>query len=224
MKTRKTLILSVCALVLPTLCTTPIWSQGFGPTPVGATAARSAEVQAAIHLSGSVQAIHRALVASEVPGVVEEISVREGAVVEVGDMLIQLRNTVLLKDLAGAKAQLAEALARHQLASTALERSQNLHETGIVSRQQFDDRSAEVQAWQGRADQARALIGRLEASIAASTVRAPFSGIVVREHCQLGEWVAAGGGVVELADRDRLEVVVSVPERHFAGARVGSRA
>lgn len=177
-----------------------------------------------IHLAGSVQAVHRALVAGEVPGVVSDLAVSEGDFVQRGAILVRLRNQALKDDLDGAVGQLQEAQARLELAQTALERSRGLRDSGVISSQQFDDADTEVGAWQGRADQAHALIGRLETQIAASIVRAPFSGVVVREHCQLGEWVAAGGAVVEMADPRKLEVVVNVPERHFAGARKGSKA
>lgn len=177
-----------------------------------------------IHLAGSVQAQQRALVAGEVPGVVSELAVSEGDFVRRGEILVRLRNTAMRRDLEGAVAQLEEAQARLQLAQTALDRSRGLRDSGVISSQQFDDAETEVGAWQGRADQARATIGRLEAQIAASHVRAPFSGVVVREHCQLGEWVASGGAVVEMADTRRLEIVVNVPEKHFVGARKGAKA
>jgi len=55
-------------------------------------------------------------------------------------------------------------------------------------------------------------------------VRAPFAGVVVAQRCELGEWVEVGGPVVEIVDLSRLEVVVRVPERHFASAVEGASA
>lgn len=215
---------SLVALALTLNAAPRLAAQDWGPTRVGVTPARTAEVQAVIYLAGTVEARNRALVAGEVPGIVSELLVSEGDSVRRGAVLVRLRNTALQRDLEGAQAQLEEAQARLALATTAFERSRGLRDSGVISSQQFDDAETEVGAWQGRADQARALIGRLEAQLAASVVRAPFSGIVVREHCQPGEWVASGGPVVELADPRRLEVVVNVPERHFAAARKGANA
>lgn len=198
-------------------------AQDWGPSRVGVTAARSAEVQAVIHLAGSVQAVNRALVAGEIPGVVSELLVSEGEFVRRGAILVRLRNQAMKRDLEGAVAQFEEARARLGLAQTALERSRGLRDSGVISSQQFDDAETEVGAWQGRADQAQALIARLETQLAVTVVRAPFSGVVVREHCQPGEWVAAGGPVVEMVDTRTLEVLVNVPERHYAGARKGAK-
>ena len=199
-------------------------AQDWGPSRVGVTAARSAEVQEVIYLAGSVQARNRALVAGEIPGVVEQLAVGEGDFVRRGAVLVRLRNQAMTRDHEGAVAQLEEAQARLKLAQAAFERSRGLRDSGVISSQQFDDAETEVGAWQGRADQAQALINRLGAQLAATVVRAPFSGVVVREHCQPGEWVAAGGAVVEMVDTRRLEIVVNVPERHFSGVRTGAKA
>ncbi len=196
----------------------------WGPTRVGVTEARSAPVQAAVYLPGSVESRTSAVVASEVSGVVAQLGAREGTFVQRGATLVRLRSEVVLRDRDAAEAQLAEAQARLELAERALQRSMELRDSGVISAQTFDDAETEVGAWQGRADQAKALIARLTTQIDNSVVRAPFAGVVVREHCELGEWVDAGGPVVEMVDPRRLEVVVNVPEQSFSGARIGSSA
>lgn len=196
-------------------------AQDWGPTRVGVTEAREASVQALVHLTGSIEARTYAVVASSVAGVVAELRGREGDLVKRGVTLARLRHDTADRDLLAAQAQLAEAQARLELAQRALDRSLDLRDSGVISQERFDDAGTEVGAWQGRADQAKALISRLENDIERSVVRAPFTGVVVREHCELGEWVAVGGAVVEMVDPSRLVVVVSVPERHFASAREG---
>jgi len=181
-------------------------------------------VQTVIHLAGSVEARTRAVVASAVEGLVAELRAREGDLVQRGATLVRLHHETLQHDLEAAQGQWAEAGARLELARRGLDRSRGRRDSGVISQQQFDDAETEVGAWQGRADQAKALIRRLEILIELSVVRAPFTGVVVREHCELGEWVAVGGPVVEMVDPRHLQVVVNVPERHFAGARKGAIA
>ncbi len=188
------------------------------------TAAAQAEVQPLVRLAGNVEAETHAVVASEESGVVAELRAREGSPVKRGATLARLRRETLERDLEAAEGQLAEAEARLELARRSRTRARELHESGVISRQQFDDAESEEGAWQGRVDQARALIARLETQVRRSVIRAPFSGIVVRELCDVGEWVAAGGGVVEMFDPRSLGVVVSVPEQYFAGARTGTAA
>ena len=105
-----------------------------------------------------------------------------------------------------------------------LERSEGLFEEKIISRQQLDDAVSEYEAWQGRVAQLEADVSRLEDDLARTTVRAPFTGVVVEEHIAEGEWLVAGGAVVELLDIEDLEVMVEVPESYFSGVRVGGVA
>ncbi len=203
---------------------TQLPAQDWGPARVGVTAAVEAEVQATIRLPGTVEAATHAIVASEEAGVVAEIRVREGSQVRRGATLARLRRETLERDLEAARGQLTEAEARLELAVRSRRRSGELHAAGVISRQQLDDAESEASAWQGRVDQATALIGRLETQLRRSDVRAPFSGFVVRELCDVGEWVAAGGPVVEMFDPASLGVVVQMPERHFGGLRNGTRA
>ena len=199
-------------------------AQGWGPAKVGVTAARSAPVQEVVRLAGSVETRTRALVAATVPGLVVEQLAREGDFVRRGTTLVRLLRETLERELEAAQAQLAEARARLDLAQRARTRSRELQASGVISQQQFDGAESEADAWQGRVDQATAEIARLEVVVERSRVRAPFSGIVVREHCQLGEWVATGGPVAEMIDLRNLEVVVNVPQRHFSALREGMQA
>lgn len=214
-------IIGLFAVLLGSAATGSVSAQGWGPTRVGVTAAREAPVQALVHLTGSIEARTSAVVASSVAGVVAELRGREGDHIKRGVTLARLFHDTADRDLLAAQAQLAEAQARLELAQRALDRSLELRDSGVISQERFDDAGTEVGAWQGRADQAKALISRLENEIERSVVRAPFTGVVVRELCELGEWVAVGGAVVEMVDLGHLEVAVSVPERHFASVREG---
>jgi RND family efflux transporter MFP subunit len=55
-------------------------------------------------------------------------------------------------------------------------------------------------------------------------VRAPFAGVVVREHTAEGEWLAVGDPVAEMVDLGDLEVTVQVPESGFSGLAAGGAA
>jgi RND family efflux transporter MFP subunit len=94
----------------------------------------------------------------------------------------------------------------------------------VVSQQDLDDALAEFTAWEGRVERLEVVIEDLEEDIERSTIRAPFAGVVVTEHVEVGEWVDQGDPVVELVALDRLEVLVNVPERYFAGLAVGETA
>ncbi len=195
-----------------------------GPMPVGVTEAREARVASTVSLTGSVISRTSALVASEVAGLVTALEVRDGERVQRGAPIARLRRDNLALRLDAARAQFRESEARLALAASSLTRSKELFEAGVISRQAFDNAVSESDAWQGRVDQSKADIGRLEDDLARSVVRAPFTGVVVAEHCQVGAWLSIGSPVVEMIDLDALEVVIDLPEHHYAATRIGASA
>lgn len=193
-----------------------------GPSPVGFTEAREHGIGRSLRLTGSVETRRVSIVASEVAGLVTALLAREGDSVRRGQPLARLRRTNLEQQLAGRQASLREAEARLKLALRTLERSEELFASEVISRQLLDDATSEKAAWQGRVESLQAEIAQVEDDLSRSVVSAPFSGVVVEEHTQTGQWVSVGGPVVELMDLDVLEVVLQVPEQNFAGLKKGS--
>jgi len=211
-------ILGSVGIVLSTVAS----AQGPPATPVRFTEALLHEVRSTISLTGSVGSRRESVVASEVEGLVEELVAREGDRIEKGQPLVRLRRQNLELALQAVLGQIKEARARQDLALTSLERSQGLFDERIISQQQLDDASSEYEAWQGRVAQLEAQEARLDEDLERTTVRAPFSGVVVRERVSEGEWIGEGGPVVEMIDYSQLEVTVDVPESSFGGLMMGT--
>ncbi len=188
------------------------------------THAREHDIRKRIELPGTVEAPRSSLVASDVEGVVVAIHAREGAHVRKGASLVSLRTDQLDLQVKSARAQLREAEARRELAERNLERSEGLFEGQVLSSQQLDDARFELMAWRGRVDQLSADIERIELDLERSEVRAPFSGVVVSELTEVGQWLGKGATVMELMSPYQLEVRVEVPERYFSSVRRGSDA
>ena len=200
----------------------PLQGQAPPAASVRHTEVQRREVGRTLALTGSVESRRISVVASEVEGVVQTLVAREGDRVKEGQPLVELRRTNLELRLEAVRGQLQEAEARQRLARTSLDRSRGLFDEQIISQQQLDDAASEFDAWQGRVAQLRAEAARLQDDLARTTVRAPFYGVVVRELVAEGEWLGSGGAVAELLDYRDLEVTVEVPERSFAGLRIGS--
>ncbi len=179
------------------------------------TEVRSQLIKPSVRLPGTVESRLVSTVAGEISGVVESFLAREGQEVKQGQVLAQLRQTSLELRLRAAVAQLKEDEARQKLAERTLERARELSEGGVYSRQQLDDALFEFNAWQGRIERLRAEIEQFKHDIEQTTIRAPYDGVVVVESTQVGEWLEAGGAVVELLSLEQLEVSVDLPERYF---------
>ena len=194
------------------------------PGPVRYTVAREYSVQQTIRLPGTVESRTTSLVASEVAGLVASFPVREGDRVQKGQSLARLRTAALQLRRDASAAELKEAEARSNQAERSLDRVRDLFESRVVSQAQLDDAFYEHTAWRGRVEQLSAQIAQIDLEIERSTIRAPFSGVVVAEHTEVGEWIDVGGAVVEITSLDRLEVRVEVPERYFRSLSSGTLA
>jgi len=194
------------------------------PSPVGYTEAREHKAHRTIRLLGTVDSRTTSVVASEIEGLVEALPGREGRSVAKGATLARLRQTTIALRLQATEGQLREAEARLQLAERNHQRARELFETQLISQQQLDDTFFTFNAWQGRTDQLRADKARAEEDLDHCTIRAPFAGVVVGEHTEVGQWLDVGDAVVDLISLQELEIRVDIPERYFSTLKVGGRA
>jgi len=217
----KVMLVSVFRLSLFFTCTLlPLLGQSAEGVLIRFTEVRSHLIKPSVQLPGTVESRLVSTVAGEVSGLVESFLAREGQVVKQGQVLAQLRRTSLELRLRAAVAQLKEDEARQKLAERTLERARELSEGGIYSQQQLDEALFEFNAWQGRIERLRAEIEQFKHDIEQTTIRAPYDGVVVRENTQIGEWLEAGGTVVELLSLEQLEVSLDLPERYFDALRM----
>ncbi len=198
----------------------PLLGQSAEGALIRFTVVRSQLIKPSVQLPGTVESRLVSTVAGEISGLVESFLTREGQVVKQGQVLAQLRQTSLELQLRAAVAQLKEDDARQKLAERNLERARELSEGGVYSQQQLDDALFEFSAWQGRLERLTAEIEQFKHDIEQTTIRAPYDGVVVRENTQVGEWLEAGGSVVELLSLEQLEVSLDLPERYFAALRM----
>jgi RND family efflux transporter MFP subunit len=86
--------------------------------------------------------------------------------------------------------------------------------TETIADKQYTDDLAEVQSLEARVDRLEAEIQHKQDSISKKVILAPFSGFVVKEHTEVGQWIEKGGPIVTLADLSIMEILVEVPERY----------
>ncbi len=202
------------------------WGQGTersDAAPVRFTQARAGEGREVLRLMGKVVASRSTVVAGEVAGSVERMSVRPGARVRKGQELARLRRRPMELRLAAARGELEEARARTSSSELRLQRLRKLAGSEVVSTQNVDDALYELQAWEGRVARLEAEVERLKDDLERGVLKAPFDGTVVRETTQVGQWINVGDPVVELVSLDQLEVRLDVPESHFGSLKPGAK-
>lgn len=197
--------------------------QGRPPTPVRVMAAVQKEVQRTVSLVGTAQPWKRSVVASEVGGLVKAYPVKEGVFVKKGQVLAQLRTDTLKIRYDSALASLGEAKARYEQAQKDLDRIKLLFSKELVTQKEYDDALTQESALRERLSQLDAEIREAQDRLTKSKILAPFSGWVVKEFTEIGQWVEEGGAVVELVDLSHVEVEVPLPEEYVRHVASGDR-
>lgn len=194
--------------------------KGRPPSPVRVATVAHQEVQRSVTLVGTVGPWKRSVVASEIAGLVVEFLVEEGMAVKRGQVLARLRTKTLNIQLNSALASHREAQTRHQQASIDLERVKVLIKKELVTQKEYDDALTEEAALRQRLTQLKTMINQVRLELSKSRIMAPFGGWITDEFTEVGQWVQAGGPVVELVDLSRLKVEVPLPERFVRDVRV----
>lgn len=202
------------------------------PEPVRVDAVLSETVTDHRPVTGDVRAAQRGMVATREKGIVMELLVDEGRVVEAGAVLAKLDATQLELDLEILRAQRppAEATVRERKANLVRADSDRDSVAALVERRaanpkELVDADSEVAAAEARVAVSEALLAvidaqihKLEQRITDMTIRAPFAGTVVSKQTELGSWMAEGDAVIELLSTAKLEVWLEVPQELFAAA------
>lgn len=194
--------------------------QGRPPSPVRVATAMMQEVQRSVSLVGSVKPWRRSVVASEVAGLVQVFPVKEGMAVKRGQVLARLRTDTLAIRLHSAEASHHEARTRYQQAKKDLRRVNVLFKKELVTQKEYDDAITEESALGQRLIQLKSEIQQVRDQLQKSRILAPFDGWITQEFTEVGQWVSAGGQVVEIVDMSRVQLEVPLPERYIKDIRV----
>jgi membrane fusion protein (multidrug efflux system) len=174
---------------------------------ISAAKASTARWRPSVESVGTLAAIRGAELATEVPGVVEEIFFDNGSKVPAGAVILSLNS-------APDRAELTALEAAARLAELELERATSLVSKRNISKSELDQRSSQL-------DQARAGVEAQKARIELKHLRAPYAGRLGIRRVNVGDYVQAGDTVIELQALDRLYVNFTLPEQYSSRVSTG---
>lgn len=176
-------------------------SHAFTPPPEAVTTVVAKEEvwPSTLSVVGTMNAIHGVTVSADLPGTVDQINFDSGKWVKEGEVLVQL-------DTRQERAQLAATQAQQDLAKINYDRTQQLVNEGVMSRQDYDKAMADHR-------QTEANTAEIKATIDRKTIRAPFSGVLGIRQVNLGQYLAAGAPIVPLQSLDPIYVNFNVPQQ-----------
>ncbi|PVY77922.1 RND family efflux transporter MFP subunit [Cupriavidus alkaliphilus] len=215
-----------------------------GPRPVQTATVTSAyptQNFTLLNATGYVVPQRKAAVASKAQGRLEWLGVLEGSRVKKDEVIARLESKDVAASFAQAQAQVQVAQANLALqqaelkdAEVNLRRSRVLIVPNAISRTQydadvarFDKARASVNSSRASVASARANARAAEVAVEQTVVRAPFDGVVLVKHANVGDNITpfsaaadTKGAIVTIADMETLEVEADVAEANIARIRV----
>ena len=160
------------------------------------------------HLPGTVRADRFATLQARVPGLVARLAVAPGSRVAAGDLLVDLDAQEIAAKRDQAQAVAAQAAADYARATT------------LFAREALT--SAELDAAKARAAGTAAAAAEASILVGYTRITAPFAGVVVRKHVEVGDLLAPGRPVLDLEDPASLRLEIPVPESLVGTVALGN--
>ena len=161
----------------------------------------------AITAVGSLRSDESIMVRPEVAGRISAILFKEGQHVGKGMTLVRL-------DPAINQAEVQQARANLKLAQSKYDRAVELSQRNFISGQAKDEAENNLRV-------SEASVALVEARLAKTEIKAPFSGVIGLRVVSVGDYVKEGADVVNLESIDPLKVDFRVPEIYLQQVQVG---
>ncbi|MBF0159120.1 MAG: efflux RND transporter periplasmic adaptor subunit [Magnetococcales bacterium] len=158
----------------------------------------------------SVISLNDSLLSLELSGVIADLAVEVGQMVHKGTALLHLDPWTYRSQLQQAQATVEELQSRWQLAQRQQERASQLHKSGHVSSEQFDQRATELHSLSAQIKQQRTLLQAAQDRLDHTVLKAPFTGLITERIGQLGSYVAPGSPLLRLTDIEQVELTASI--------------
>ena len=193
--------------------------------------------------TGKIQPEVEVKIAPEVSGEIIELAVREGQVVQRGQLLLRIkpdsyRAQVEAQQAAlnGARASSVRNRAELQKAEADYERIQKLHASGLISESErnsaktaYDSARAALDSAISGIQQAEGALRQINEALSKTVIYSPVSGTISSLTSRAGERVVgtsqfAGTEVMRIADLDHMEARVNVNENDVVNVKIGDAA
>lgn len=179
-----------------------------GPAvPVTARVLRPNRLENSITSTGNVLANEDVEIRSEVQGKIVRIAFKEGTRAKKGELLVKIDDSEL-------RAKAVQADARRKLAEDNEYRMRKQLEIQAVSQKDYDQSASELALAKGD-------VQLLQAQIAKTELRAPFSGVLGLKLVSEGAYVSPNTLITTLQEIDPVKIDFTVPGKYFGYVKAG---
>jgi membrane fusion protein, multidrug efflux system len=189
---------------------------------------KSAGESAALDLPARIEAWSRAPIYSRVGGYLKSWKADIGTPVKAGQLLAEIETPELDQQLLQAQAELATTKANTALAEATAKRWQELLASGMVTRQNVEEKTGDLTAKQSVTRAMQANVERFETLKRFTRIVAPFDGVVTARNTDVGALIGVGGvagsELFVVSDTRKLRVYVTLPQILVGAVRMGATA
>jgi len=230
--TRSVLAMVFCAIVVLLL----LWLAGYFHTKIDTTTVpQSTQTNTPPHVIdahlitvaleevaiGTVVPVRQSDIASRILSRVVSVPIQAGEPVSAGDQLIELDDTDLRQRIEQDDAQIAAERSAVDQASEELRRSKLAFDEGAASELEVISAKNKLDAAKARLEQAERRRDESETILGYARIVAPFDGIVIDKHIQIGDTVIPGQVLLTMYDPTQMQLVADVRESLTSRLRVG---
>jgi len=162
------------------------------------------------NLDALVEAVHQATVSSQVAGRIINIPVDVDDYVKKGEVIVQFRDKEIRALFDAASAKLTAAQLKHN-------RIKDIYVKNLVSKSTLDQSEASLKAAMAGVEQAQEALEN-------TSVRAPYSGIMVKRLVEVGESVRIGTKLMTGLSLEKLRATAQIPQEIIHAVRKRKKA
>ena len=154
----------------------------------------------ALSVSGSIEANEQVQIRSQIAGVIRHLYFQEGSDVKAGQTLLSLEDSEW-------QASLDQAVAKEELSAENEKRTKQLLDKQSVSQQEYDMAQADLKTLHAQTQ-------LIQAQLAKTTIKAPFSGKIGLRKVSIGEYLDPSTVVANLVNLNPVKLTFSIPEKY----------
>lgn len=217
--TVRTFILAGVSTLILAACSQPEATESNStPTPPEVSVAEvvSERITEWDQFTGRLQAPQTVNLVPRVSGYIEQVHFSEGALVEKGDLLVQIDPRPFAAEVARLKAELQSAQSAATLAESEYQRAKKLSDQRAISAEVLDSRLARKQQSNATVASVLAALARAELDLNYTRISAPISGRVSYAQVTAGNYVTAGQSqLTSLVSTDKMYAYFNVDEQSY---------
>lgn len=179
------------------------------PASVSTVIAKKTTFNDSLKSVGTLVAVNGVSLSPQVAGIITQIHFKSGQMVQKGELLVKLDDSIEQAELKNSEAAL-------KLAQLDFKRNQDLLKKNAASQSEFDKAQATL-------SQDQASVEKIKAMIAQKNIVAPFSGRIGVREVNLGQYVSAGTSMVTLQAMNPIFINFYLPEQDLPKLTLGQK-